>query len=428
MGSEVKSRATDGSEESRPLPRVLRLYWMAIVVLTAGALGIAHFTGTSLLLPPAHHFSDLTCYEGRFLNYGTQFFYAPNQGEVPWELPAPMAILYHFYFSQPAPVAAFLATVSLTLLAATAIFIVLLRQRGIATGTAVLFGGSALVTAYPFWMMIECANFEFFVLLCVGAGLGFYLRERDGWAAVCFGLAAALKITPVIYFALLFTRKSWRQLVIGMLVGATCFLGSHVIVGPTFSMAMQGTRDALDAYKEHLVLGYRPQEIGFNHSFFSLWKQVFLVIKDRTGLAAVPFARVYVWYMGLMAVVGTVLYFGWIRRLPRINQAFAITTCALVLTPVSWDYRLTHLYVPWVFLVLYAIARPEERGLPVMFAALAVLFTAQTFLHFPWMWNGRWHEIGFGGQVKTLVLFVLLFAVVKWPLGHTTDRPVEQAS
>jgi hypothetical protein len=419
MRTERESSSTEQIETVRSLPPVVRTYWILIVALTVGALAISYFAQIPLLLPPAHHFMDLMCYEARFMNYGTAFFYAPDQGPVPWELPAPMAILYHFYFLQPAPVAAFLATVAVTLLAATAILIILLRQKGIAWWQAALFGVSALLTAYPLWMMIECANFEFFVVLFVGAGLGFYLRKRDGWAAACFGVAAALKITPVIYFALLFKRKSWRQLAIGVLVGVVCFLGSHFIVGPTFSMAMQGTRDALDAYKYHLVLGYRPSEIGYNHSFLSFWKQVFLLMHGHWGLSTVPFVRVYTWYMALMAVLGTVLYFGWIRRLPRLNQAFAIVTCALLLTPVSWDYRLTHLYVTWVFLLLYAIERPEQRGLRVMFVALALLFTAQTFLHFFWTWNGTWYEIGFGGQVKTVLLFVLLWAAMKWPLEQS---------
>jgi len=61
------------------------------------------------------------------------------------------------------------------------------------------------------------------------------------------------------------------------------------------------------------------------------------------------------WLYGYMAVARRSrfnLYFWRIRTLPRTNQILALTVASIMLPPVSGDYTLIHLYIPWGALVL----------------------------------------------------------------------------
>ncbi len=401
------------------LPHVLRDYWIAIVVLAVLALTITSATGTLFLYPPEHHFADMKCYEERFLNYGTAVFYDNTGilGITPWTLPATVAVLYEAYFSQPYPIAEFLSTVAVVLCAATAIFIILLRRRGLSTPTAIGFGLTALLTSYPLWHLIECANMEFFVLMFVSAGIICYMREKNWWAAACFGAATALKLTPVIYFALFLTRRDYRKLAFGLLVSGGLFLLAHWMVGPSLPIALRGTQSALATYNTRLILEVRPNEITFDHSLFGVVKQVYAFARVGLGWRKLQLVTLYRGYLVAAAMAALMLAFK-IRHLPRLNQVLAVTAGVLLLTPVSWDYRLTHLIVPWALLVLYVL--DEERSdqfLVHLLLLFAVLFTPQNFLLYriPGTY-GPSVDIGFGGLVKAIGLMLLIATVLRHPL------------
>ncbi len=404
---------------ARRLPHVLRDYWIAIVVLAVVALTITQATGSLFLYGPQHHFADMKCYEERFLNYGTAVFYDNSGilGITPWTLPATVAILYEAYFSQPYPIAEFLSTVAVVLCAATAIFIILLRRRGLSTKTAIGFGLTALLTSYPLWHLIECANMEFFVLMFVSAGIICYMREKNWWAAACFGAATALKLTPLIYFALFFSKRDYRKLAFGLLVSGGLFLVGHWIVGPTLPTALHGTQSALAAYNERLILEVRPNEITFDHSMFGVVKQAYAFARVRLGWQKLQLVSLYRGYTVAAALAALMLAFK-IRHLPRLNQVLAVTAGVLLLTPVSWDYRLTHLIVPWALLVLYVLDEKRSGQFLVhLFLLFAVLFTPQNFLLYQiHAMQGPSVFMGFGGQVKAVGLVLLIATVLRHPM------------
>ena len=66
-----------------------------------------------------------------------------------------------------------------------------------------------------------------------------------------------------------------------------------------------------------------------------------------------------------------------IRHLPVINQVLCLCIAFILLPPVSYDYTLLHLYVPWGLLVMFAqeqqILRREVPGLTAAFVCLGIL-------------------------------------------------------
>ncbi len=109
-------------------------------------------------------------------------------------------------------------------------------------------------------------------------------------------------------------------------------------------------------------------------------------------------------YVVVVALVGVTLWIFRIRHLPVANQVLALTVAAILLPPVSIEYTLLHLYLPWSMLVLIAIQgrEPESaiRGpLLLAFALLGVMLSPLTEL-----WLLGW---GLSGELKAILLLLL---------------------
>jgi hypothetical protein len=114
-------------------------------------------------------------------------------------------------------------------------------------------------------------------------------------------------------------------------------------------------------------------------------------------------------------VSGTVFYFAKIHHLPVINQVICLCIASVLLPPVSYDYTLMHLYVPWGLLVLFAQEqwnmKNDVPGLTVAFVCFAVLMAPESeFIY---------HAVRFGGQIKAVTLVVLMYIAMKYPFDES---------
>ncbi len=415
--------------ESRPLPLALKHFAIAILLFSVIGVALAYYLHTRVLSPNEYHFADLYVFQPSFKLYGTPAFYNEVRGEnTRWTYPDTMAPLYRAFYATRHPLAVYLAAVAIIVAVGLVTFVGQLRKRGISLRTAILFSTITVATSYPLWVMIDTSNLELFVVLVVGLGITAYLTGRFWWAGAFLGLAAALKLLPVIFLSLLFSRKHYRQLLFGLAVGSVYFIGSHWIVGPRLMEALRGTGGGLGNYTVHSGYGIRPRDIGFDHSLLTLVKQGYLILQTLGGPMAMKMPQVYRLYMITAALLGIILYFTRIRRLPPLNQALAITVLALLLPPVSYDYRLCLLYVPWAFLVLFILdgkREPTQTTTSLLFL-FAILFTPQNYLYY---WIGKYgviFAVNYGAQVKVLLMLGVLYLVLRYPLVHP-EQEVSQA-
>ena len=125
--------------------------------------------------------------------------------------------------------------------------------------------------------------------------------------------------------------------------------------------------------------------------------------------------------MPVMAFAGIIVYFDVIRKLPVVNQVICLIVATILLPPVSYDYTLLHLYVPWALLLLVAVEsrRRHVAGLTAAMVCCAILFAPVTELIV--------HGQSYGGQVKACALVGLgLIALVrKFPSGFDAVREGE---
>jgi hypothetical protein len=396
------------SNHSVRLPRAVKVYWIATIVLSALALLIVGVRRYLLqegypynTFIPGWKFTDLATYQERFKHLGTQaFFMYPGQ---PFNYPAPIAAVCAFFFREFShPTRAFCLTFLAASLIATALLARALRNVGISVRIAGFFAITVLLTSYPFMVLFDLANTEIAVWIVLACGLVAFARDRLWIAAALIGIAGSMKIVPAIFFLLFLYRRRLLELSFGILTMEAVTLVSLWWLGPTMSIAQAGFQNGLDRFAEMYLYHWRPVENNFDHSLFGAIKTAFVYYKP--SLDPHYFRHEYRIYFVVIAIVSTAIFLR-LRKLPPLNQMVALACCALVLPPLSYDYTLMQLYVPFALLLLTTIrqqqpGRLEPFFLTRIFCYFAILFTPQSYLI-----RGK---VGFGGQLKAIVLITLL--------------------
>jgi len=205
-------------------------------------------------------------------------------------------------------------------------------------------------------------------------------------------------------------------------VAAVATVLSTWILGPTYHAASAGISQGLEYFRLNYALEIRRLEIGFDHSAFAIVKE----LTRHRGLDQAYFAPWLNGYMAVAALVGVVLYFWRIRKLPRANQILALTIASVLLPPVSSDYTLVHLYIPWAVLVLLSIhidTHLKARGFVIAFVCLAFLMAPESYLILDGARFGG--EIRFAGQLKAIALCVVFIVSMIYRLEETVQEDGE---
>jgi len=401
----------DRSTSALRLPRELRLFWIASAVGIALAVIIGWFkwrSGLSVynwdpLSDP--RFGDLLEYPGTYaLLHSRAFFF--NLAGKPWPYPMYSTVAY------PPFSAAVMAPIYLTgqpefvfmLLSAAWLLAVLALARGwmlragISRWTATLFPLSIAIFSFPIARLVHQGNIELVVWMLTGAGVYSWVRERSELAGVLWGLAAAMKLFPLVLLALLLPIRRWRAFAVGLVTFLAATLWSLWWLGPTIADAWHGSVVNVFGYQATRVSEWTIRELVANHSTVELAKLAATIVHFSLSRLSLP-------YYGTGAVVFAAIFFLKLWRMPRVNQLLAVSTFMVMLPAISYYHALVHLYAALALLGWVAV-RAERAGVQIpglmttvlLFVPLFVPFTVLTF---PQVFL-------FCGLVQALVL-VLLF-------------------
>jgi hypothetical protein len=418
-------RLPDAAGIARPLPKTLRVFWglsVLLSVLCVGVMGANHFLfhrGFPYTWPfiPFYRCVDFWCFQVRFTHFHRLDVFSTSPAfSFRYMYPAPMGLLYEgFYLTGRHSLIVFLAVTGAAVLSSAVGLGKAMVRRGAASLAVSCFLASALVLSYPLWFEYLLGNMEICVFFLVLVAVIAFLRDQFVLAAVLLGFAISLKIFPFVYLGLLFSRKKYRECVLAIGVAIVANVASLWLMCPSLPVAYRGVQQGLAAFRNQYMLTFLPVETGFDHSLFGLLKRL---LNHWFG-SKMP-ASMLTLYLALACVAGVVLYFGWIRKLPLLNQIAALTVASILLPPTSHDYTLLYLYIPWGMLVLYALdlAMPGRRaqGLLAAFVCFAVLLSAESELI---------HRSGYSGQLKAFTLVVLMIVAVKHPWPAYASAPGE---
>jgi hypothetical protein len=400
---------------SKPLPRELRLWMFVVLGLTVLSVGIELFCHFVLGLRYPYDwpfvnriaiFDDLLDWLPQFRTIHTEaFFHQPLQVLYP----APMTMFYMpFYWMGRWALTGYLLLAAI--IVGTAL--TLLGKRMFATGVAksavITFLAIVLVTSYPLGFLLHTANLELILWAFTMAGVWAFARGKEGLAATLFGIAASMKLYPIVFLALFLQKKAWSRIIQGVAVAIAATIASLWIIYPhihtSWKQTQAGTQTFLRRDGMHWVAG----QAGFDHTLFSFIKTILPTHNPWV------FAKVFVGYVLVIAVIVIWAWFSKVQHQPLLERLIFLTVLIVLLPATSYDYTLVHLYAPWGLMVLAIVyGNTLTKAGRYALACFAILLTAQAYI----IAEG-WH---FSAELKCLALLGLGSAVVLSENGVTQE-------
>lgn len=378
------------------MPTLLIRFWVSLLVLT----GLSAVYTVVLTL---HYHSeypwdvqflwgpdfswDFLVFRDRFLHFrGPDFWQIPG---LPFTYPATLGVVFGMLYKFAHPVRVYMGLCATGMLAWSIWFIRSLATKGVAQGPASVFVLTIAATCWPLWVLIDTSNIEGLVAILLGSGILAFVHRRWWLAASLIGIAGAMKIFPLALLALLLSKRRYREFTGGIAIAIAVTLASLAILGPSISEAQRQINSGLRLVTTVDAYALTSPGPDTNHSLYTVVRYVVLLahhihphtstpVPERDAAILLP---VYTLYLILGGIAAFAAYFLRLRRLPILNQILAITTCAVMLPPLSRDYSLLQLLVPLGLLCTYAASQSQPvRGLAASFACCAVILTPVTFL------------------------------------------------
>jgi alpha-1,2-mannosyltransferase len=236
----------------------------------------------------------------------------------------------------------------------------------------------------PVWQNLTFGQVNLLLMLAVLVDL---LRPERRWAGLLLGIAAGVKLTPLVFVVLLVLVGSRSAAVRALLVfAATIALG--FIVAPGFASAYWGDR-LLDAAR------VGPPALAHNQSAYGALTRL---------LDAEPPALLWLVVAGSLSLVALVVAARWWLRGDRLLGTGLGAVAMLVVSPIAWSHH-------WVWALPLALAL-WERSRVVSFAWIAV-FVARPFV---WLPYGEAREYGWSWAEHLVgnAYLIAAIALVAW--------------
>jgi Glycosyltransferase family 87 len=416
--AQMTSESSSAPPGGRFVRRCCLFYLCALVGFWTFSVGLMYASARSLNHP--FSFDSIFFISGGdrfrdFTNFDPVTERFDKSGLPPILYPAPMMCVYILFTRVfHAPLNAYLWFIIISASYGAACLILALSYSGASRlPLAGVVGVSALLS-YPLMFVFERANMEGFIWAVLALGLTAFVARHHKTAGVLFALAASMKLFPGLLLLLLLARRRYKEFAASVAAVAVFVVAGLWFLGPSIPAAIKETRAGLAQVSVSHQMAYRVAEIGYDHSFFSVLKQLLRLLyrHDAVALSGGIWAAALP-YMLLVTLGFAALYWFRIRKLPLLNQAIALIVLAVTLPYWSGEYTLNHIYLAWALFLLF-LARDVTAGresIPwpaakAMLASFAFLFALGPF--------GL-----YAGQLKTCALTVLLFMALTVPMHST---------
>jgi hypothetical protein len=403
-----------------PLPPELRAFWIVSVIgfaltFVVGWLkwhaGEGRFNWDPL---SDRIFFDLNEYPGTYtLLHSRAFFF--NFTDHPWPYPmwnpvayppfaaVVMAPLYAF----PIPELLFMIVSGVWLVAVVWWARRALLRSGIGPWTAALLPVTLVAMSFPIARLIHQGNIELVVWMFTALGVWAFMQRRDDAAAVLWGLAAAMKLFPLILLILLLPRGRYRAFA----VGVATFVGATIVslwwLGPTVGVAWSGSLKNVFGYQGVRAVEWSIASLATNHSLIEFAKLAAQTFSFPQAKVVLPY---YVAGMLVMAFI----FLKKLWKMPEANQLLGVSAFMLMYPSISYYHTLVHMYAPFAVLAAVAIRAAKVavtvRGLKAAMLLFVPLFASFTVLTYP-------SALIFCGLVQAMVLLVLLLMAAEYPFA-----------
>lgn len=366
-----------------------------------------HYPFNFPIFNPGAFAYDLLSFQGQFRHFHQADFFT-SEGAAGFGYPATAALPYWIFYSFGRFTAVAFYGFSLLVVAISGWLLGRAWvRRGVPARTTAFYLTACIFLSYPFWFQFKDGNMEIVLFALTILGVWMFVRGQ-GWAsATIFGIATAMKIFPFVYLGLFVARKQYGKAAFALLVAVLANFVSTWAVCPLISYSSHRVGAGLHSFRDGIMVVRLFPEGRFDHSLFGLIKALFPTLPGPAIVAHWLNA-----YLLVAAVTGILLFFLRIRKLPLVNQVLCLTVASILLPPFSLDYTLMHLYISWAMLTLLILDKKDARipGLALIVGCLVLLCAPLS----EFIFKGGTFE----GQIKSVVLLVLWYAALRYPLAE----------
>ena len=273
------------------------------------------------------------------------------------------------------------------------------KQRALAV--AALMAAAATLVLEPVRSNMTYAQINLFLMLLVVVDLTAKQTKKTWWRGCLVGLAAAIKLTPLVYLAAFLVRRDWRSLARGVATFAGATALSWLLLSSDSSLYW--FHEVTDAQRTG------PIDIVSNQSWNGLLRRP----PFHWGhLSAV------IW---VALVVGTLACGVFLAaRLTAANRTaetiVALSLTELLVSPVSWTHH-------WSWLVIAPIAVvslwPVHRAVAWM---LLILVTLAVLAPYMWLQSGPVSYVAGNALVLMGAAILVVWTASEWPV-RSVVRP-----
>ena len=233
---------------------------------------------------------------------------------------------------------------------------------------------------------------DFILVLCLAIGFAATVKRKEIVAGCAFGIGAALKVTPGLFFPILLIQRRWKALVAMFCAGAILTVAPDVLRPQNGETVMAGFyRIAMNSADVSIAGGgkwpaWNPlaQNLSATISRWTMktppgedrehltdWAVVHLDDRTRSQVTVVAFGIV----LGMIAWV--VLASGWkfnpkLSPLTRMNEIGAVACGMVLLAPHSSNYHFAVIYFAIASCII-AVMKKRDPFLVVICIALCLL-------------------------------------------------------
>lgn len=410
------------------LPLALR--WFLIVSALLSFASLVYLVVQVKYAPGFHHglpydiytrllFEDLNAFVWKIKIVHTPEFFTTDDRYL---YPAPCVFLYYFFsmfnhFSSNhlyrGAELALCAIVLACLFELGRRLVAALQSRGLKRAPAIVFVIGSTLFSWPIFYGVHQGNIECVLWIGVAVALWAFYREMWWTSALLLGVFGSFKLYPMLLLALFIAPRKYRHIGFSLLVFVSITLVSLAFIGPSIPVAYQHVSAGIHEFSSLglSLYGIPPSAIPFDHSLPGL---LHLALK---GHFPTILAFILRYYMPAVALVTTVVFFTRIWNMPRVNQVLFIVLAAVFLSPISFDYTLEMLYIPWAWLALIGVSAATQNrkidGLTPVMICFALVCSPELFIKH----NGLYVY----GQFKAIVIVALFYLTACYPFPEVED-------
>lgn len=239
---------------------------------------------------------------------------------------------------------------------------------------------ASLLISYPILFALDRANIECLLLLIILLAWQTRGTRFEDWGCLLLGWAGAIKLYPLLYLLPDLMNWRFRRLALTACAAAvTTVVGFLLVPGDNAQTLPLMGKNLQKLHTEYVI---EDRGVQYSVSLLSAVKAVNFCCKDWLH---VDFTRTVTlvahrWNVFVSLGLASMLAAGWkLRKDDEWKSIMVAVAAMLLLTPVSYDYKLLHLIMP-MLLFINSPASTQDRTWTILFGLLMIP-KAWLFLH-----------------------------------------------